>query len=264
MVWKNPIDRRRFILARATGTGHIGISELAGQLNVSMETVRRDLAIMESDGVMRRTYGGAYPVPQHVMSEHPVADSHADLRLIAAAGVELLDPTRSQVVFLDEGDLMQEVATLISTARLARPSDVAAPLTVITPALSVAALCAPAPGVSVVILGGRVHHETLAAYELTAVDGRSDFSVDVALMTSPGVTVACGATAANAASAVVKTQMSSIARQRLLLVPQSAFGRTSPWKFADIGDLDVIVTDSSLLAHEAKQYAALGPRVIRV
>ncbi len=60
-VRKNPVDRRRFILARAACVGHIGVSELAGQLNVSMETVRRDLAIMEAHGLMRRTYGGAYP-----------------------------------------------------------------------------------------------------------------------------------------------------------------------------------------------------------
>ena len=55
-------ERHREIVERARGEGRVDVSGLASRFEVSPETVRRDLSVLEGQGVLRRTHGGAVPV----------------------------------------------------------------------------------------------------------------------------------------------------------------------------------------------------------
>ena len=55
-------ERRRFLLTRARTEGRVGVTGAAQELQVSVETVRRDLKLLEDHGLVRREYGVAYPV----------------------------------------------------------------------------------------------------------------------------------------------------------------------------------------------------------
>lgn len=55
-------ERRRAILTMTRSNGSAEVAALAAELNVSPETVRRDLRGLEEHGLIRRTHGGAYPV----------------------------------------------------------------------------------------------------------------------------------------------------------------------------------------------------------
>lgn len=55
-------ERQREIVRAARRTGSVDVTELAGELGVAKETVRRDLRTLEDHGLVRRTHGGAYPV----------------------------------------------------------------------------------------------------------------------------------------------------------------------------------------------------------
>lgn len=260
-IRRKAIDRRRFILTRAAETGHIGVSEMAGALRVSMETVRRDLAVMEANGLMRRTYGGAYPVNQYISTARP-GESMEDAGRIAQAGVDQIGDAQS--IYLDDGSLHQAVANVITERRLAHRLGILSSLVVLTPSLTAASLLARAPGVSVVMLGGLVRPETLATLGETTFGMIGKSPIDVAFMEATGVSVAGGATTEDRAISKVKSRVMSRARRRILLADQARFGLTSRCRFAGIGDFDYLITSSSLLAHEAKQYTALGPHVIRV
>lgn len=54
-------ERRRQILERARAAGRIAVTEIAEQLDVAPETVRRDFKTLEEHGLIRRTHGSAYP-----------------------------------------------------------------------------------------------------------------------------------------------------------------------------------------------------------
>jgi DeoR family fructose operon transcriptional repressor len=78
------VECRRRILAHARDNGRVAVSELAGSLEVAVETVRRDLQVLEDDGLLRRTHGGAYPIEHHRVEtplklrvEHDSARSNA-------------------------------------------------------------------------------------------------------------------------------------------------------------------------------------------
>ena len=55
-------ERQRRILARARANGRVDVGDVAAELDVAPETVRRDLKLLDQHGLVRRTHGGAVPV----------------------------------------------------------------------------------------------------------------------------------------------------------------------------------------------------------
>ncbi len=250
-------ERRQQILAHARGTGHIAVSEIAEELDVAAETVRRDLKLLEDHGLLRRTHGGAYPV-EGVGFESNMAyrseSSVPEKRRIAVAAAEQLGP--AETVYLDEGFTPQLVAEeLLRTKR---------PLTVVTASLGTASLLAVSPVVSVILLGGRVRGQTLATVDHWATGMLSDLVIDLAVLGANGLTRDRGLTVPNSAVAAVKAKAMAVSRRKIFVGIHTKFGVTSFCRFADVSEFEALITDSGLSAHEAHRYGALGPSVIRV
>ena len=53
--------RQRHILSKLRQSGQIKVRQLAAELNVTEVTIRRDLRGMQSNGLLKKTYGGAIP-----------------------------------------------------------------------------------------------------------------------------------------------------------------------------------------------------------
>jgi DeoR/GlpR family transcriptional regulator of sugar metabolism len=61
----------------------------------------------------------------------------------------------------------------------------------------------------------------------------------------------------------VKAKALSVSRRKVFVGVHTKFGVSSFSRFAEVGDMEAIVTDSGLSAHEAHRYSLLGPKVIR-
>lgn len=123
-------ERRRAILTVARRNGSVEVAALSGELAVSLETVRRDLRMLEESGLVRRTHGGAYPVESAGFETTLAARTtrHVPQKArIAAAAVELLG--EAETVFIDEGFTPQLIAEALPQER---------PLTVVTASLTTA------------------------------------------------------------------------------------------------------------------------------
>jgi len=59
-------ERQREILTQARETGRVDVTSVAGQFGVAAETIRRDMKVLERSGLIRRSYGSAYPVVRSV------------------------------------------------------------------------------------------------------------------------------------------------------------------------------------------------------
>jgi DeoR family transcriptional regulator, fructose operon transcriptional repressor len=250
-------ERRRLILEHARGTGHIAVTDLAVELDVAAETVRRDLKLLEDHGLLRRTHGGAYPVESAGFETNMARRSEnrvAEKRRIAAAAVELLGP--AETVYLDEGFTPQLVAEEIARSGRA--------LTVVTASLTAAAALSVAPTIDVIALGGRVRGRTLGIVDHWATTMLSQFVLDLAVLGANGITRDRGLTVPNTAVAAVKAKAMEVSRRKLFVGMHTKFGVTSFCRFAEVSDFEALVTDTTLSTHEAHRYAALGPQVIRV
>src|SRR4029453_1655600 len=85
-------ERQQAIASLVIGQGRASVAELAQAYDVTTETVRRDLAVLDKAGVLRRGHGGAVPVRALHLVEPGVGErettrsEHKDA--IAAAATE--------------------------------------------------------------------------------------------------------------------------------------------------------------------------------
>jgi DeoR family transcriptional regulator, fructose operon transcriptional repressor len=249
-------ERQHRILSLARSNGGVDVAKLAADLAVAPETVRRDLKLLEQHGLIRRTHGGAYPV-ETARFETTLAMRTTrrvpEKRRIAAAAVELL--ADAETVFIDEGFTPQLIAEALPTDR---------PLTVVTASLPTAALLSASPSFTVLMLGGRVRGRTLATVDHWATRMLSGFVLDLAFVGANGISREHGLTTPDPAVADVKAQVVRVARRLVFAGVHTKFGASSFCRFAEVGDLETIITDTALPATEAHRYSLLGPHVIRV
>lgn len=249
-------ERQREIVRAARRTGTVDVAELAVALGVAKETVRRDLRALEDHGLVRRTHGGAYPVESAGFETTLAfrATSHVpEKRRIATAAAELLGD--AETVFVDEGFTPQLIAEALPRDR---------PLTVVTASLATAGALAEAGSTTVLLLGGRVRPGTLATVDHWTTKMLAGFVIDLAYIGANGITRDHGLTTPDPAVSEVKAQAIRASRRTVFAGVHTKFGAVSFCRFAEVNDLDAIVTSTLLPASEAHRYSLLGPQVTRV
>ena len=247
-------ERQQRIIAEARRAGRVEVTALADDLGVATETIRRDLTALERRGSLRRVHGGAIPV-ERLEVEPSLASRSGRLtevkRRIAARALDQL-PSGGSII-LDSGTTTGAVAELL-------PPDL--DLTVLTNSLSAASVLATHPGVSLYLLGGRVRGQTGAAVGDWTVRALTDVVVDVAFMGTNGFSVARGLTTPDQSEALVKRAMVASARTAIVLSDSSKAGDDHLHRFAELGDIDVLVTDTDLDDDVAAEIRAAGPDVV--
>ena len=165
--------RHEHIIITLTSDKKVSVASLAEELNVSMETVRRDLKVMEDHGLLRRIHGGAVPVvaeQDRPLHERTRMAAKEKLR-IATLTVPLLKS--GMTVFLDTGT---------TTLAVARELSRAPQLTVITNSIDIALVVGRQSQHRVQVTSGilRANDNALLGYD--TLDSVRKYTFDIALM----------------------------------------------------------------------------------
>lgn len=248
-------ERQQHILETARTDGRVEVTALAEQLDVTPETVRRDLTALERRGLLRRVHGGAIPV-ERLGFEPAVATREERLvtekeRIAKAALAELPD----------EGTILIDAGT--TTGRLAELLPRDRELTVVTNSLTVAGQVATQANLSLYLLGGRVRGRTLACVGEWAERALADVFVDVAFVGTNGLSRERGLTTPDQSEAAVKRAMIASARRAVVLTDHSKVGIDHFALVSPLAEIDTIITDSGLDAETAAELEGEGPEVIR-
>lgn len=248
-------ERQKAIVERARGKGRVEVASLASTLDVSLETVRRDLGALERLGMIRRTHGGAVPV-ERVRFEPEVSERQAEQvsekARIAEAALEFL-PARGTVA-LDAGTTTAALAGLLPAGR---------DLTVLTNSLPIASALVSNPALKVLICGGRVRSQTLAAVDEAAARFLEDFAPDVAFVGANGVDAARGLTTPDESEAAAKRAFVRGARMVIALADHTKVGESHFVRFARPEEVDLLITDSGLGEEAAAELEGAGIEVLR-
>jgi DeoR family fructose operon transcriptional repressor len=232
------------------------VTELAAELGVAQETVRRDLTTLEEQGLVRRGHGVAYPVDNagfETSLDHRSSHLVPDKRRIAAAAVQLIGS--ASTVYLDDGFTPHLIANELAASGRS--------LTVVTPSIPVASTLAQSNQMSVIMLGGDVRRRTLGTVGHWVTDMLATLVIDVAFLGANGISRDRGLTTPLPAVSDVKGKVMSQARRSVFVGVHTKFGVDSFSRFAAVADFHVLVTDRGLSSRDAQQYGDLGPRVIR-
>ena len=247
-------ERQQEIVRRARDEGRVDVTTLARDFGITTETVRRDLTRLERHGLLRRVHGGALPVER--LGFEPAVDERTARR---SAQKERIG--KAALAFLpQEGAVLVDAGT--TTARLADalPSDLA--LTLVTNALPIALQLARLSKSTLWTIGGRVRERTLAQVDAWARRSLEDLHVDVAFVATNGISAEHGLTTPDLAEAEVKRAMVAAAARVVVLADSTKVGQVHFARFADLEQIDILVTDDHLDTDAAETFRAAGVQVV--
>jgi DeoR family transcriptional regulator, fructose operon transcriptional repressor len=248
-------ERHQLMVDRARSEGRVEVATLAAELDVTAETVRRDLSMLERHGLLRRVHGGAMPIErlnfEPELTARDAAMQTEKERIAKAAANEL---PKGGTILLDAGT---------TTARLAEVMPTDREYTVVTNALPIAMMLSGRANITVLMVGGRVRGRTLATVDEWALGRLRETYVDIAFLGANGISIERGLTTPDVAEAAVKRAMIGATRRTIVLADHTKMGNDQFARFGDLQDVDLLITDSGLDETTANQLCAAGPRVVR-
>jgi DeoR family glycerol-3-phosphate regulon repressor len=225
--------RQSAILAEITNIGSCTVADLAHRLDVSGETIRRDIKRMASMGLLRKVHGGAtLPGLLHEASfEQRMTQNAAAKEAIArAAATHILD---GETLSFDTGT---------TTACVARALVGRRGLTVVTNSLDIARAMA---GTSRVLMaGGELHAELGAALGPTAVEFVSQFRVRTAFLSAGAIDAEDGLTDFDMAEAQFSRALIGAAERVIVVADHTKLGKHALVRACEIGAIDMLITDA--------------------
>ncbi|MFX4273849.1 DeoR/GlpR family DNA-binding transcription regulator [Propionibacteriaceae bacterium Y1685] len=250
-----PPERQRAITQLLVDVGgRVDVARIRKTLGVTHETVRRDLDVLERRGVLRRVHGGA-ELLQETPFEQALAARHAEQRaekLQIAKRLVTEIPTDG-VIALDSGSLSYVIAQALPADRS---------LVVVTNNLPVAQLLADRPALKVITLPGTIRGLTTAVVDSATRRRLETLTVDVSIIGVNGLSPQRGLTTTTPEESAVKRAMLLSARRRIVPVISGRVGRNSFCTFAELSEVDLIITDAGANPDVLAELATAGPEIV--
>jgi len=247
------VERLDAIRSHLYTHGFSSIQALADAVGASLATIRRDLQVLESEGAIDRSHGGARIAEgssvEMAFQERAKRNIVAK-RAIAAAAYELLTPHAT--VFLDAG------TTVLQLARLIRVNPI--PLRIVTNGLAVAQEFLNAPNVDIALLGGQLRSENASMVGPQAEAILDGLWFDQLFLGVSAVGPDGAIYSVDAAEANLNKRMLSRAAQHYLLADSSKFGTMATYRVAPL-TAAYVITDSGISAQWRNQFADMGVEV---
>ncbi|WP_086851906.1 DeoR/GlpR family DNA-binding transcription regulator [Amycolatopsis kentuckyensis] len=227
-------ERRELLLARLAADGKVLAKDVAAELGVSEDSIRRDLRDLATAGLCQRVYGGALPVSPAVADYASRRDIARDGKArVANAAAALVRP--GSTVILDGGTTTLAVAEAL-------PEDLEA--TVVTHSPTVAVALLGHRGIEVFLLGGRLFRHSAVTCGAAAAEAAQSISADVFLLGVTGVHPEAGLTTGDADEAAMKRTLARRAADTYVLASAEKLGAASRFTVLPFADVAGIVTDA--------------------
>jgi DeoR family glycerol-3-phosphate regulon repressor len=246
------LARHKIILELARRDGRVMVDELASRLNVTPQTIRKDLNDLCAQNLLSRVHGGATAgsAVENLSYEARRRLAEAEKQAIGRAAAALI-PEHSSL-FINIGTTTEEVARALAGRT---------GLLVITNNLNVVDILCRNRNIEVVVAGGRVRHADRAAVGASAVEFISHFKVDFAVI---------GASAIDEDGSLLDFDLSEVqvsqailqnSRSVILVADSNKLGRPAPVRIGHMAEIDVFVTDK---LENAKLRSACDTHGVRI
>lgn len=230
-------ERQSRIAATLRENGRVEVATLAAEYGLSEDTIRRDLRLLASRGLVQKTHGGAVSLQLSALPVTQRMDVRAlPKREIARAAAARVQP--HQTLFIDGG------STTLALAQLLAAPDAPRPLTIITTAFDVAALFTDDPRVQLVLAGGTWTPESREFLGDQALATIRAHRADWAFLGACAIHQRAGLTSAFAGDAQVKRAMIESAASCAVLTDSSKHDTVAPYAVADLREIDLVISDA--------------------
>lgn len=252
----SPEERRHEICQLIDKGGSVRVDELALLWNVQPITIRRDLDLLASEGLIIRVRGGALRnerVRLELGYGERMHQNHVEKVAIAKRAAELIQP--GQTIILDTGT---------TTQLLARELASRADIQVVTNSMVVALELRGALGVSVILLGGQARKGGVELIGPLTERLLGDFHADIAFLGADAVDIEGGFYTTDLGVARVEELMIQAATTAVVLADTSKLKRRAFARYASYGPIHTWITGGPLSPDTKKAIRARPVKLIHV
>lgn len=228
-------ERRQSILAKLKESKRIIAKDLVEEFHVSIDTIRRDLAIMEEDGTVKRTHGGAILPPQvrKRSSKPEVRFGEGTPQQNAIAKKAAFYINEGDTIFIGGGSIQYVLLKYL-------PTDIK--YTVITNSLNIANKLIEFDNIEFYIVCGKVR-KTGSIVDAFASELINTLRVDVAFLTCGGISAEHGMSTATREMAAFQKTVAQVSRKKICLAPYTKIGCEFFTRVMEVDKLDLLITD---------------------
>jgi DeoR/GlpR family transcriptional regulator of sugar metabolism len=247
-------ERHYLILEQLRRQGKVQTLELSRLLQVSEDTLRRDLRDLAANGKLQRVHGGALPRStvaggSFAEREGQAASSKQELAVVAA---RLLQD--NQVILIDGGTTNLQVARNLPRALQA---------TIVTPSPAIALALLPYPQVEVLLLGGRLAKGVETAVGSATSEALHGIRADVCLLGVCSLHQEIGISVADREEALVKRLMIAQSGEVIAVAVGDKLGTAMPYVVGPASELTHLVVERFIPDEVTRPYVQMGITVIR-
>lgn len=237
-------ERFEIILNELKSAHKVSYESVAKKLDVSEDTIRRDIEILSRSGLLVKVRGGAISPASNPLSFQDRASAYAEGQgVIALKAQQLLNNVRT--VFLDGGTTMLTLASNLPLKTNMR---------VITNNAAVIPLLANFPNIEIVVLGGIYNRNTETNVGVLTCQEVANYCADLYFMGVCSIDTQAGITASFADDGEVKRAFMKSAQKTVVLCNAEKLGTSDFFKVCDLHQVDTIITDLPSNHHRLDDY----------
>lgn len=228
-------SRRKEIAAYIARRREATMKELCSAFRVSMNTVRADIAFLERTGTVEKVYGGVRSVARQ---EIPVFTHRTLIKPDAKLAI-----ARAAARFIEAGDtLFIDAGTTTMNVLDSLPRDIR--LTVVTANLHIISRAVEMPGVDLIVLPGSLNRRTNSLSDVSTLEFLGRYHFAKALMAATGLSSDGKLNVSSYLECEIKQLAVRQSERRILLCDGGKFGAAGLLSYAELSDMDRLITDA--------------------
>jgi DeoR/GlpR family transcriptional regulator of sugar metabolism len=245
-------ERRDKILDLLQKNGRVLARDLADLFEMSIDSIRRDLSIMEEKGMLKRTHGGAIPAAKvrnppksPEVRYHDESPHQAAIAKYAASLIQEKD-----TIFIGSARIHHGMLRFLPDF----------PFTVVTNSIRIAEALKDLKHVDVYLAGGNVK-ESGSISDVLAMQFLKQFTLDICFVTGGGISKN-GVSTSTPEVAALSRAVVEISRRRICLAPHEKLGIDFFAMQGPITDFDLLITDEEASMEAIVEIESNGVKVV--
>ena len=247
-------QRRKYILDHIVKDGFVKVSELAESLGVTQTTIRKDLNYLEAQGVLQRAHGSAIPPSQQIMDINLSAK-----KLINYEAKQKIAEKAASLIKSDDSILIASGSTITLFAEALKPKG---RLNVVSISVNISAHLGDIPGITVMQVGGILYGNTLSVLGAEASSTIENLFCSKVFIGIDGLDLDYGITCGTGEEASITQKMIQSAQTSIVLADSSKLGKRGFARICELGDIDILITDSGMPMETRQRIENMGVQLI--
>jgi DeoR family transcriptional regulator of aga operon len=256
-------QQQRFhsILAGLQEHGAVAVDDLSGQLSVSVVTIRRDLDLLEQQGLLRRTHGGAVSIEP--LFYEPFKKDRSFQAQVERLANEKRRIGRAAAALINPGDTIA-ITPGTTTAEIIRGLPLNSRITVVTNTVNIAMELSKRKDVNVFVTGGHLHGDWFSLVGPSAIRSLENMLIQTMFIGADGIDAQWGLSCLSSDEAELNSTVAAHSRRHIAVVDHTKFGVVTNWRICEMSLIQKLITDTGATDEMIAPFQKLGIEVIRV